>query len=121
MKFLRKKQMYLQGVEITADFGIDKSAWPDWLINGWRNEQPMLDGSIQPGIVVPDIGNEIRVGTPTNPEIGRPGDYIIRDVRGNLGVATPDVLFQSFEAYIPGQDVIADPFLDDAPVYDING
>jgi len=94
---LRKKSDKLRAVEIGPNFGLDRTGWPEWLTKAWRSEQPMSDGSIPPGMIVPDIGNEVRVGTPVCPEIGRPGDYIIRNELGHLGVATAGLLFSMYE------------------------
>jgi hypothetical protein len=102
---LRKKANDLEGVKITPDFGIDQAAWPQWLITAWRVEQPMADGTIPPGMIVPDIGGEVRVGGPVVPEIGRTGDWIIRDSRGNLGVATEGFLFNDYEI-VPGSEEV---------------
>ena len=105
---LRKKTDQLEAIKITANFGLDKTGWPDWLLRAWKDEQPMRDGSLQPNEIVPDLGNDIRVGLHTHVEIGRPGDYLIMNEDNNIGVATAGVLFDLYEPIegdVPALDV----------------
>lgn len=76
--------------------------WPQWLKDGWREEEPISDGTIPAGMVVRDEdGGGLRIGAghgnANYPETARWGDYLIRDNKtGNLGAATKALLFSKY-------------------------
>ena len=81
----RKKPVVIEAFQLTID-NIDATpSWPNWLHAAWAND------------VIEIHGQTLDINTLEGTMTGRPGDWIIKGVKGELYPCKPDIFEASYE------------------------
>lgn len=89
MKF-RKKPVEIEAIQWNGA-GIDPmKPRPQWLIDALYKNPP------DPGFMM-RMGDEIHIGTLEGVMIAKPGDWIIRGIKGELYPCKPDIFAASYD------------------------
>jgi len=88
MPKFRKKPVVIEAVQWDGCAILDT---PEWLKSAVRTGTPDTPGCVM------RLGNDIHIGTLEGVMIAKPGDWIIRGVKGEIYPCRPDIFAATYE------------------------
>jgi len=94
----RKKPVVIQAFQMTKERRMSNSDWPEWLHEAWnKSNEPGALQRIDRDADMPDL---LEILTLEGVHRVSWGDYIIRDVKGELYPCKPDIFEATYEAVL---------------------
>lgn len=94
MAFYRKKPVVIEAFRWTG--GPDQEEDPAWIYPFLRNEKARIH-------LIPGFGIHMAIDTLEGVMIARPGDYIIKGVKGEIYPCKPDIFQMTYEEVEEGR------------------